>query len=85
MAGSSPSVAKEATGAPVVESTCAVEMVNARTAAAIVGVSRRSWWRFVADGRAPKPIRLGRCVRWRLVEIKNWIKDGCISAQGSTT
>jgi len=79
MEDSSQPVAKEAAGAPVVEASCAVEMVNARTAAAIVGVSRRSWWRFVADGRAPKPIRLGRCVRWRLLEIRNWIKGGCIS------
>ena len=71
------SAVKEAAGAPPVESTCVVEMVNARTAAAIVGVSRRSWSRFVAEGRAPKPIRLGRCVRWRVAEIRNWIAAGC--------
>jgi predicted DNA-binding transcriptional regulator AlpA len=76
---SSRSADKEAAGSPPVESNCAVEMVNARTAAAIVGVSRRSWWRFVAEGRAPKPIRLGRCVRWRLAEIRNWIAGGCCS------
>jgi predicted DNA-binding transcriptional regulator AlpA len=65
-------------GSPVVESNCVVEMVNARAAAAIVGVSQRSWWRFVAEGRAPQPIRLGRCVRWRLAEIRAWIAGGCI-------
>lgn len=79
MADGSKPAAKEATGAPVVDSKCVVEMVNARTAAAIIGISRRSWWRFVAEGRAPKPIRLGRCVRWRLLEIQDWIKGGCIS------
>lgn len=79
MADSSEVTAKEVAGALVVDSTCAVEMVNARTAAAIVGVSRRSWWRFVAEGKAPKPIRLGRCVRWRVVEIRNWISRGCRS------
>lgn len=68
-----------ATGQPAVESDCVVEMVNATTAAAIVGVSRRSWWRFVAEGRAPKPIRLGRCVRWRVLDIRDWIKGGCIT------
>lgn len=61
-----------------VDPNCVVEMVNATVAAAIVGVSRRSWWRFVAEGRAPKPIRLGRCVRWRLLEIRDWIRGGCI-------
>jgi predicted DNA-binding transcriptional regulator AlpA len=68
-----------AKGQPAVESDCVVEMVNATTAAAIVGVSRRSWWRFVADGRAPKAIRLGRCVRWRVLDIRDWIKGGCSS------
>jgi predicted DNA-binding transcriptional regulator AlpA len=79
MEDSSQPAAKEMAGAPVVESTCVIEMVNARTAAAIVGVSRRSWWRFVAQGLAPKPIRLGRCVRWRLLEIQAWIRAGCSS------
>lgn len=65
------------TGQPAVESDCVVEMVNATTAAAIVGVSRRSWWRFVAAGRAPRPIRLGRCVRWRVLDIREWIQGGC--------
>jgi prophage regulatory protein len=64
-------------GAPVVECKCAVELVNAATAAAIAGVSRRSWWRFVADGKAPPPIRLGGCVRWRVAELNNWISNGC--------
>lgn len=62
---------------PTVGSDCVVEMVNAASAAAIVGVSRRSWWRFVSDGKAPKPIRLGRCVRWRVAEIRHWIANGC--------
>lgn len=73
----STSASQESAGSPRVESQCAVEMVSARTAAAIVGVSRRSWWRFVGQGRAPKPIRLGRCVRWRLAEIRAWIENGC--------
>ena len=70
-------VTTEASGITMVDSKCPVEMVNANTASAIIGVSRRSWWRFVSEGRAPQPIRLGRCVRWRLAEIRNWIADGC--------
>jgi predicted DNA-binding transcriptional regulator AlpA len=64
---------------PIVHSGCVVELVNASVAAAVLGVSRRSWWRFVAEGRAPKPIRLGRCVRWRLAELRDWIATGCRS------
>jgi predicted DNA-binding transcriptional regulator AlpA len=64
--------------APSVDAQCAVEMVNATTAAGIVGVSRRSWSRLVAAGRAPKPIRLGRSARWRVAELRGWIEAGCI-------
>lgn len=71
------SATREAAGSPPVESNCVVEMVNARTAAAIVGVSRRSWWRFVAEGKAPQPLRLGGCVRWRVSELRRWIDSGC--------
>jgi predicted DNA-binding transcriptional regulator AlpA len=60
------------------DAKCVVEMVNAATAAGIVGVSRRSWSRLVAEGRAPKPIRLGRCARWRVAELRGWIEAGCI-------
>lgn len=61
-----------------VDAKCAVEMVNAATAAGIVGVSRRSWSRLVSQGRAPKPIRLGRCARWRVAELRGWIESGCM-------
>ena len=74
---STKTVTTEASGITTVDSKCPVEMVNANTASAIIGVSRRSWWRFVSEGRAPQPIRLGRCVRWRLAEIRNGIADGC--------
>ena len=37
-----------------VESGFFVEMVNASIAAAIVGVSLRSWFRFVSEGKAPQ-------------------------------
>ena len=60
-----------------ISAECAVEVVNADTAAAMVGVSPRSWWRFVSAGKAPRPVRLGSCVRWRLSDLRNWIGEGC--------
>lgn len=66
-------------GFPGMEPVFVAEMVPAAAAAAVVGVSRRSWWRFVSEGRAPQPIRLGRCVRWRLAELRDWIRSGCRS------
>ena len=64
-------------GCSQMRAECAVEMVNADTAAAMVGVSPRSWWRFVSTGRAPRPVRLGACVRWRLSDLRSWIGEGC--------
>ncbi len=62
-----------------VESDFFIEMVNASIAAAIVGVSLRSWFRFVSEGKAPQPVRIGGCVRWRLNELRDWISNGCES------
>ena len=62
-----------------VESGFFIEMVNASIAAAIVGVSLRSWFRFVSEGKAPQPVRIGGCVRWRLNELRDWISNGCES------
>ena len=64
-------------GRSQVKPNFAVEMVNAETAAAMVGVSPRSWWRFVSAGKAPRPVRLGACVRWRLSDLRKWIGEGC--------
>jgi predicted DNA-binding transcriptional regulator AlpA len=38
-------------------------------AAAIIGVSKATWWRRVADGTMPQPIRFGSITRWKLSEI----------------
>ncbi|WP_439524656.1 helix-turn-helix transcriptional regulator [Marivita sp.] len=38
-------------------------------AAAIIGVSKATWWRRVADGTMPQPIRIGSITRWKLSEI----------------
>jgi excisionase family DNA binding protein len=46
-------------------------------ACALVGVSRAHWHRLRAAGKIPAAVRLGRAVRWRRVEIVNWIEGGC--------
>ena len=36
-------------------------------------VSRQTWWRWVRDGHAPKPVRLSPgCTRWKLADIEAW-------------
>lgn len=46
-----------------------------RQVLAIVPVSRSSWWSWVRDGRAPKPVRLGPAtVAWRRSEIAELVE-----------
>lgn len=56
-------------------------MVNARQAAKMLNVSVRQLWRLNKIGSLPKPIRLGRCVRWRRAEIEAFVKAGCPSRE----
>ncbi len=37
--------------------------------AKIIGGSKATWWRRVADGTLPQPIRIGSMTRWRLSEL----------------
>ena len=49
-------------------------------AAALAGVSRAHWQRLRAAGKLPLPVRLGRKVLWRRLEIESWIAAGCPDA-----
>jgi excisionase family DNA binding protein len=50
-------------------------------AAALAGVSRRTWRRLLAAGKVPLPVKLGRCVRWRSDELRRWVGAGCPDAR----
>ncbi len=45
--------------------------------ARLLSISIRATWKFVAAGRLPAPVRLGRSVRWRAAELDAWISAGC--------
>ena len=51
--------------------------VGAADAAAMLGVSRRSWARLQATGRLPAPRRLGARVLWGVDELRSWWDAGC--------
>lgn len=40
-------------------------------------ISRETVRRMTDRGACPKPVRLGRAVRYRQVEIETWVGDGC--------
>ena len=36
-------------------------------------VSERTVWRLVSGGELPKPVKIGRCCRWRKVDVDAYI------------
>ena len=44
-------------------------LINDRDSARLIGVSRATFWRRVADGTLPGPLKIGAASRWRRDEI----------------
>jgi predicted DNA-binding transcriptional regulator AlpA len=61
------------------------ELITASQAARMVGIGKRTWWRFVSSGRAPAPRRICGCVRWWREEIRQWIANGCPAVRKEVT
>lgn len=54
-----------------------VRLHDAKEAAERLRVSVRTLRRLADGGRGPKPIRVGRCLRWRSSDLDSWIAAGC--------
>ena len=52
-------------------------LIDTRTLARLLNISRRHVARLLAEQAVPEPIRLGRAHRWRLSEILEWIEVDC--------
>ena len=44
--------------------------------AALLDISERQVYRLDSAGKLPKPISLGRCKRWDVQEVREWIAAG---------
>ncbi len=44
--------------------------------AKLLGISERHLWALHSSGRVPRPIRLGRAVRWNAAELSAWLDAG---------
>lgn len=53
-----------------------VQLVTARMAAELLGISRAHFYRMHNAGRVPLPVRLGGSVRWRVSELVDWVNAG---------
>ena len=50
--------------------------LTAEEIAGLLGISRAHLWRLNSSGRLPRPIRLGRAVRWNRTTIEAWLAAG---------
>lgn len=51
-----------------------MKLIRDTEAAEILGCGRSTFWRWVADGIIPQPIKIGGMSRWYLSEIENAIR-----------
>jgi len=53
-------------------------LVDAAEAARLLGISRTTFFGQLASGRiGPRPIRIGRCLRFSREEMERWCGAGC--------
>jgi predicted DNA-binding transcriptional regulator AlpA len=50
--------------------------LSATECAALVGVSRITWFRHHQTGKTPRPNRLGKLLMWDRAEILRWYEAG---------
>jgi prophage regulatory protein len=52
------------------------ELTSTAKKRGLLPVSMATWWRWVRDGKAPKPVRLGEhSVAWAQSDISKWIDE----------
>ena len=44
----------------------------------ILGVSKRTVWRWRSSGKIPEPVTIAGSTRWRSTVIRSWVEDGCL-------
>ena len=45
------------------------EYLTDRSGAAMLAISRATWWRRVRDGTLPKSVKIGGATRWRRADV----------------
>lgn len=74
-AGSDPRASEERHGGHRDESRTL--LLDLEEVASRLGISRAHAARLNASGRLPRPIHLGRSVRWNAQELERWTLAGC--------
>ncbi len=58
-----------------------MELVTVQEVARSLKVSVRQVWKLRAAGQLPGPVRVARSVRWRAVDLADWVEMGCPSRE----
>lgn len=51
-------------------------LIDIKEAAKLMSLSERTIWAMAKDGRMPKPLRVGRALRWCYEELRAWVNAG---------
>jgi excisionase family DNA binding protein len=54
-----------------------IRLLSAEDLARELGFTLRTIRRLDSAGRLPRPVRIGRAVRWRRAEVRAWANAGC--------
>ncbi len=52
-------------------------LIGAKEAARLCGVGVATWWRLLAAGKVPAPVKLSGRTLWRAAELTDWTAAGC--------
>ncbi len=52
-------------------------LLDTKQVAELLGISERTLWAWSRSGIAPRPIKIGRMVRFSADEIREWVANGC--------
>ncbi len=50
-------------------------LVDDRGGAAMLSISRATYWRLVSVGDLPKPLKIGRASRWRVSDLEEFAEN----------
>jgi excisionase family DNA binding protein len=58
-------------------------LITVQTVAQMLAVSDRTVWRLLKEGRLPKPLRIGRSVRWPMQTVEDYLEALCMTCRES--
>ncbi len=53
------------------------QLIDVKTVATMLACSWRNVYRLADRGAMPRPVKVGKLVRWNKAELEAWIANGC--------